>query len=145
MSLKYDPVNNIWFFLKLTEQNYHTQSEQIQAAFLDHYFWQYITENKPQSSKLSTFFLCLSATSSTKLVTSVKTTSILTQFFASAIANRKMLKPSKPQRPASKGPNEEETDFDFFFYSLNYIYQKKAQKCYYTQVQNDDAARILID
>ena len=25
------------------------------------------------------------------------------------------------KRPASKGPNKEEVDFNFFFYSLNYI------------------------
>lgn len=48
------------------------------------------------------------------------------------------------KRPASKGPNKEEVDFNFFFYSLNYICQEKTWKCYHIWVQNDNAARELI-
>jgi len=93
----------------------------MQAALLACYLWQYVTGDEPQPSKSPTFPPHSSAASSTEPVTPAKATSTLTQSFASAAAGSKIPKPSKSQRPASKGPDEEEADFDFLFYSLNYI------------------------
>ena len=62
----------------------------------------------------------------------------------SAAAGSKASKSSKPQRLASKRPDKEEADFNFFFYSLNYVHWEKTWKYYHIWVQNDGAARELI-
>ena len=139
-----DPVNNVWSFPKLTGQNYHTWSEQMQAALLAHYLWQYMTGDEPQPPKPPTSPPRSSAASSTEPITPVKATGTSTQSFASAAAGSKAPKPFKPQRLAGKGPDEEEADFDSFFYSPNYVHWEKAWEHYCTWVQNDGAARGLI-
>jgi len=49
----------------------------------------------------------------------------------SAAAGSKASKSSKPQGLASKRPDKEEADFNFFFYSLNYVHWEKTWKHYH--------------
>ena len=104
MGPKCDPVTNVWSFPKLTKQNYFTWSEQMKATLQAHCLQQYITEDEPKPPKLS--------------VSSPRPTTLS--------------EPTIPLKPSTTGGSN--GDKDIFFYSPNYICQKKDQEHYHTWV-----------